>query len=311
MSYESVNVLDSFKMLYRKLFELEQWRIGIVHQTLSDVMDSGLRAEHLTWFPCDKYDFVADPFLFHIKGTPYLACEVFNYLHGKGKLKCYDLTGREFPFFEAINQVKGHKSYPLVFNLGEHTYLIPETSDLNRVSLYQFNEALQQFTWQYDLLEGYDFVDTSIIHEGGFWYLFTSSAQDPYTQRLFLADSLTGEFSEHPCSPICHDLSGGRNGGAILRHNNQLYRCGQNGRGGYGKSLLLMQIEQLTPTQYQESLVKELTGLPPYADGLHTFACAGEHIVIDAKKHTYFLRNFFKKLAYKCLEHLNIERRYH
>jgi hypothetical protein len=304
-------VLDAMKTLYRKLFELEQWRIGVVDQTLAEVFQRGIRSEQVTWFPCHQYDFVADPFLFSLKGKPYLACEIFNYFSAKGKLRCYDLNGQEYPFFDEVNRVKGHKSYPLVFEHDGEIYLIPETSDLNAVSLYQFDDQKQRFIWQRHLIEGKDFVDTSIVQEDGYWYLFTSSAQDPYTQRLFVSEALTGVFSEHPQSPICCHRLGGRNGGAILRDHHQLYRFGQNGVGGYGKSLLVIKIERLTPTQYQESVVRELTGVSPYADGLHTFAYSGEHMVVDAKKHTYFLSNLFKKIVFKCLERLNIERRYH
>ncbi|WP_238118004.1 hypothetical protein [Vibrio cincinnatiensis] len=86
------------KTLYRKLFELEQWRIGVVDQTLAEVFQRGIRSEQVTWFPCHQYDFVADPFLFSLKGKPYLACEIFNYFSAKGKLRCYDLNGQEYLF---------------------------------------------------------------------------------------------------------------------------------------------------------------------------------------------------------------------
>ncbi|WP_217427910.1 hypothetical protein, partial [Citrobacter werkmanii] len=52
--------------------------------------------------------------------TYYIAYEEFNYLSGNAKLKCIDLNGSEFPFFDEINNNIGHKSFPYVFEVEGH-----------------------------------------------------------------------------------------------------------------------------------------------------------------------------------------------
>lgn len=308
--YGELSVLTAIKTLHSKMFELEQWRIGIVHQSLNEVLTMGVQPNNMEWFPVQHYDFVADPFLFTLDHQQYLACEVFDYLRGKGKLKCFDLSGKEYPFFDAINALGGHKSYPLVMEHQGDYYAIPETSDRREVALYRFDRATQQFVWHQALLSGGDYVDTSVVEHQGYWYLFTSGASDPFTQHLFISDEFAGPYQEHPLSPICRDVCGGRNGGAILKHEGDLYRLGQNCDGGYGKSLLVIRINTLTPTDYSESYVNELHPVAPYSDGIHTLAHDGDTTIIDAKIHTYYLKNLLKKTIFKIMERFDIERPY-
>ncbi|EKO3407432.1 hypothetical protein R1U54_001136 [Vibrio fluvialis] len=303
-------MLTAIKTLHSKLFELEKWRIGIVHQSLSEILNSGVQPTNIEWFNCHRYDFVADPFLFTLDDQLYLACEVFDYLRGKGKLKCFDLAGREYPFFEAINALGGHKSYPLIVEHGGEYYAIPETSDRHEIALYRFDRESEQFLWHQALLSDGDYVDTSLVEHEGHWYLFTSGVRDPFTQRLFVADEFAGPYHEHPQSPICRDICGGRNGGAIVSLDNQYYRLGQNCDGAYGKSLLVMQINTLTPTQYAESVFNEIHAVEPYGDGIHTLSYCEGVTVIDAKVHTYYLLNLVKKMAFKLMERFDIERHY-
>ncbi|MFV0450185.1 MAG: hypothetical protein ACK5MF_17350 [Vibrio sp.] len=269
-----------------------------------------MESNDIEWLKCNSFNFTADPFLFQIKGINYIACEVFDYTKGKGKLKCYDLQAQEQPFFVDINKIKGHKSYPMIFEHQDKTYLVPETSDLNCLSLYQYDNHLNKFIWIKNLLEGVDCIDSNIFHKDNCWYLFTSSAITPHQQRLFTAHSLSGPFYEHPCSPIRDNIRGGRNAGKIIENDGSIYRLGQNCDGAYGKSIYVMNIDILTPEKYQESYLNEITPVKPFDEGLHTLSASNGKLIIDAKIHTYYPTNFIKKLIFKIMGKFDLERQY-
>lgn len=89
----------------------------------------------------------------------------------------------------------GHKSYPLIVEHGGEYYAIPETSDRHEVALYRFDRESEQFLWHQALLSDGDYVDTSLVEYEGHWYLFTSGARDPFTQRLFVADEFAAPIT--------------------------------------------------------------------------------------------------------------------
>jgi len=296
------------KAIVDKLFRLEEWQIGVVRD--SHFTDADFY-QKVRWYNFAGYSFEADPFLFELDGLPYLAFEVYSYLVGQGKLKCFDLAGKEYDFFSDINTQNGHVSFPYMFEYQSELYLIPETSDQKVIKLYRFETENQKFTYVRDLLSGHEYVDSVLYpHQDG-CYLFTSSNEAPTKQRLYRADELTSTFLEHPQSPIADSPQSGRNGGAILQHNSQLFRVAQTSEGSvYGRSILLMRIESLSRDEYREREWQELTPSAPFPDGLHTLNQCNGTWVIDAKRYSYAPTNIIIKLAHKLVPFFRPSTRY-
>ncbi len=296
--------------IIKKLFELEHWRIGLVQQDIGTTLTSGIESNSIEWLQLSKHDFNADPFVFKMQDNTFIAYEIFNYQQGKGKLKCVDLTGREYGFLDDINATGGHKSFPAIFQYQGEWYVLPETSDRNVLSLYKWDSKLAKFCYLQDLLTDGDYVDSCVQVIDDKCYIFTSTASEPFKQQLFIADDLFSTFRPHPASPIANDERWGRNAGAIIAHEGALYRVAQNCQGAYGKQLSIMKIDHISAQQYQESLFNQLLPSAPYPDGMHTLNHYDGVTVIDAKVFTYHWHNFFRKLFYKFLERFSLERQY-
>lgn len=206
--------MNFFNKVFYKLFGQDIWRIGIATCDLSLVFDGQLSKQKIKWLDINSNsDYEADPFLFKLHGVYYIAYEDFNYVSGNAKLKCIDLDGNEYPFFDEINCNVGHKSFPYVFEVEGDLYCLPEEGDRNGIYLYKFNDKLRHFEFFRKILCGDMYVDSFIHHVNNVYYLFTSTINEPFKQRLFYSNSLLSDFVEHKMSPIANNSRVGRNGG--------------------------------------------------------------------------------------------------
>ncbi|HCB1853641.1 TPA: hypothetical protein MYQ28_003990 [Citrobacter freundii] len=286
--------------IFYKLFGQDIWRIGIASCDLSLVLDGELSKQKVKWLDINvKSDYEADPFIFKISEVYYVAYEDFNYISGNAKLKCIDLNGNEYPFFDEINKNLGHKSFPYIFEAEDGLYCIPEVGDRNGIYLYKFNSELKCFEFVRKILCDDMYVDSFIHNVNGVYYLFTSTINEPFKQRLFYSDSLLNDFVEHKMSPIVKNSRVGRNGGGMLCFDDKLYRVSQNCSKTYGGSLVVSKILYINPSDYKEKEHMEILPLSPYNNGIHTLSVKDEYIVFDGKIVKYRFSNVFRKLAYK------------
>lgn len=171
---------------------------------------------------------------------------------------------------------KFHLSFPFVFENNGTVYMIPETGHDKAIRLYRANKNLNCFTFVKTLIGGKEYVDSSVIHHNGFYYLFTTekNKSNKYTQCLFSSDSIEGPYKEHPCSPICIGGKYGRNAGSILQIQGSLYRPTQDCSNKYGENVSLMRIHELDQNKYYEVVEKDAlldTSSPFYNDGGHQY----------------------------------------
>lgn len=291
---------------FNKFITQDFWRIGLIQAPSISVINHGLEKFDIKWFNFTKKDFEADPFIFMINKKYFIAYEIFDYSHGNGKIECVDLEGNRYPFFDDINAITGHKSYPFIFKENGNIYSIVETSDLDEISIYFFNGA--KFIKKKTLLNNEKYIDTNIKKIDNIFYLFTSTANEPFKQLLFYSDSLFGEYQLHPSSPISNNKKNGRNGGPIIEDNGRYYRIGQNCEHTYGGSLQVMQIEIISTDNYQERYFKDVMPTKPFSDGIHTLSYWGDCTVIDSKNILVSYKNIYRKIKYLCMIKLGIEK---
>lgn len=152
-----------------------------------------------------------------------------------------------------------HLSYPNVFEHEGEIYMLPETRECDAVLLYK---AVQfPFRWEKckTLVEGDKYADSCVLFQEGKWYLFTTAWYGKKNGlRIFIADELTGDYSEHPMSPITDDLALSRCGGAVFPYEGKLYRPTQYCTNYYGEELHIYEITELSPSSYKECFVKSM-----------------------------------------------------
>jgi hypothetical protein len=96
---------------------------------------------------------------------------------------------------------------------------------------------------------------------------------------------------------VSTDIRSARPAGTPFLLNGKIIRPTQNCSKTYGGNIVLKQIEKLSPTEFEESFVKEI--LPPkgrYAEGLHTLSTTGDEILVDGKRYHFNFWNFWNQL---------------
>ena len=147
-------------------------------------------------------------------------------------------------------------AYPYVFKWQGDYYMIPETHTEPSVRLYKATDFPLEWTYEKDLLSGDIFISASVAYYNETWWMFVSPEGND-TLRLFYASDLTGDWTEHPLSPIIEknpDIA--RPGGRILQYNNALYRMGQDCDPTYGNQVHAFEITEISPTSYQEKMIE-------------------------------------------------------
>lgn len=200
-----------------------------------------------------------------------------------------------------------HLSYPFVFEDNGKIYMIPETGTNNNVRLYAAdNNDLTNFYFVRKLLEQpfsgsitINYADSSILKHEGEYYLFTTVQYKGINHlELYISESLFGEFSKHPKSPICCGNLYGRNAGSIILMNDTYYRVAQDCVHRYGDNISVHHITKLTPEDYKEEIIFEKIYKPEVLDGFykeggHQFnvtSFRGRMIIAtDAKEYICFL----------------------
>jgi hypothetical protein len=192
----------------------------------------------------------ADPFLYVRGGELYLFNEA---MAGNGPAWIEGYKSSDLEYFEALGPIlmePGHLSYPFVFEACGDVLLIPETLHAMEVALYCF-EAFPFGVRKLRTLLCGDYVDSSAIEVGSHWFLFTTSLSRGL--HLFVTDDIVhGQLSAHPMNPITRDPRFERCGGAPLMLDGKLYRPAQNCAETYGGNLSLMQVVEISPTNYEE-----------------------------------------------------------
>jgi len=199
---------------------------------------------------------VADPFLFIQNDCLFLFYE--NQISSNSgtieMIKTNDLIHWTEPI--TVLKHRTHLSFPFIFKDAGNIFMIPETYQEKNVQLCKANQDLTEFCFEKELLNGDEYVDSSIILHDHIYYLFTSVIRenDDYELQLYFSKELNGEFEKHPKSPIAKGHSVGRCGGAIFEYENKIYRPAQICKHYYGESLSMYRIKMLTTNDYQEEI---------------------------------------------------------
>lgn len=214
-----------------------------------------LTAKDVTDVPAN---FIADPFMVNECGTWYMFFEVLNGQRKKGEIGLATSNdGYSWDYQQIVLTERFHLSYPYVFKFQDEYYMIPESYEANSIRLYKATDFPTQWTFVKTLLDGSDYVDSSIFNFNDTWWLFATSYKSNIL-RLFYADDLMGNWIEHPQSPVIEgNINIARPAGRVLVCDGRIFRYTQDGEGFYGTQVRAFEITNLTTTNYEEKLVKE------------------------------------------------------
>ncbi len=151
-----------------------------------------------------------------------------------------------------------HYSYPFSFIYKKkNTYFQKLKVILHNIYPID-NENNEKFTIRG--LENKRIVDATFLENNGYWFLFFGENYNANSVlNLWLSESPFGIFKPHPDTPIAISPKFAQIGGRVIEAANRLVSFGQNNSGEYGESLNVLEITKISPTEYKEKIVGELT----------------------------------------------------
>jgi len=238
-----------------------------------------------------KDEFWADPFLFEYENQDYVFFENYSYTTKRGKISCGKIEKGQVVNVELVLDLDYHLSYPFIFKEAGEIYLMPETEENKRLEIYRCIDFPTKWELVTTAFEGEMVVDAHFYDdENNKKWLFLNKKVDKATvpeNELFIyqVDSIRlNRLIPHSQNPILIDARTARNGGAIFRYGNAVYRPSQrNIDARYGKALNINKIKKLTIDDYVEEHV--MTVEPNFHKGLdlmHHLHQTENGFVIDA-----------------------------
>ncbi|MFC1571974.1 hypothetical protein ACFL6M_00085 [Candidatus Eisenbacteria bacterium] len=199
--------------------------------------------------------FVADPFLFYEDGLWYM---FFEAALPKGVVcLATSADGVEWTYKQMVLVEGWHLSFPFVFKYDGCYYMMPESSTLSEVNLYEGTKFPYGWEPYTTLVSGREFIDPVLLHHGDTWWLFVGVGGSQYL-HLYFSDHLVGPWTEHPMSPIVNSLSKARPAGRFVVYNDdRIIRLGQKCDVSYGEAVRAFEIDVLTRTTYIEHEIPE------------------------------------------------------
>lgn len=245
------------------------------------------------WRPVDHVYIRADPFLIVVGDALYLLLEAQR-VGEPGCIEAYRTRDLErFDYLGLVLREPRHLSYPCVWEDAGEVYMIPETAAAGEMCLYKFANFPHEPRRVRTLLEGCDYVDTTVVRDASTWYLFTTTWRG---LEIHFADDLEhGVLEPHPMNPITNDPRQNRCGGPILRQGGRLYRMAQDGTARYGGNLQAFEITSLSRTEYAE----RVAGPPLFSGDRPWNALGGHHlatayfggrivVAVDGQQHDHY-----------------------
>jgi hypothetical protein len=216
--------------------------------------------------------YVADPFMLNVDDTWYMFFEVVNEGTKKGEIGlATSRDGLRWNYRQIVLDEPFHLSYPYVFQWNNEIFMVPESCQINSIRLYRAEPFPLRWSLVTSLIDSKDYVDPSLVHFGDKWWLFASSGKPPRRAEnlhLFFADELTGQWREHPKSPVVSGNAAiARPGGRVFVLGNQVIRFTQDCASTYGLQVRAFAVTDMTENSFTERLVSDEPILKPSAGG--------------------------------------------
>jgi hypothetical protein len=256
-------------------FVEKRWQVAHAPAMASDPISLQDFAPTSAWRTVERppgFSFLADPFP-HPTSDGILV-EALSSSTGLGEILHISDSG-----IRTLLSGDGHFSYPASLVTSDGPFLLPEICEWSEPQLYRLGTKTATLASPLKLDVHANLVDPTLFERDGTTFLFANNfAEGDSILRLWVAQSVHDRFQEHPASPILISPRGARMGGLLIERGNSLYRVGQDGSASYGDGLLLFRIDELSCTEFRETLVDEL----------HFTHCRGPHTLNEIENGVVF-----------------------
>lgn len=271
-------IWQKIKLKFQNLFLREIWAIAKIQDLkVEELIHKSAQIKNPKWIESASGTYLADPFPI---GQDILA-EYYDYSRKLGKIAQI----KE----EKINKIyfdndPNHYSFPFVYSNNKNFKIIPENQDSNSCFEYDHELKNKREIIPLALVDPIYFVHNNIEWILGSLKTYgTNEALFAYFRKI---ENNPSEFIAHPLNPVVTGLRGSRNGGPFFEIDNKYYRIAQNSTHTYGESIIIKEIINLSPENFEEIEIKEIRAdqFDKFNKGIHTLSFNEHFICIDAKR---------------------------
>ena len=288
-----------FKLIIRLkylLFDIETpWEIGVINTPIEEIILSKSLSKNIKWFKPPRKTSWADPFGVKYENKYYIFYEEKK-VDKYGLIKCMILNeDLKIEENKTIIDEGIHFSFPNIFNFEDNFYVIPETFSKNKISLYKCEKFPFKWSHEVDILNE-SCVDSSLLFFEDNWYLFYCKIG--HGNKLFLRVNKNLKYSWDNClEKLVNDNAfNSQNGGKMIEINKIIFRVSQNCKNKYGESIVINQIEKISPSEYIEKVYHEFKLSNNKTTGFHTMNSCGELTIIDRRMEYLYLKKISRIL---------------
>lgn len=271
--------------LFRMLFYVDQWNIGVIEKKLNFSKGNFDNVE-VKWFPLKSNKvFYADPCSLEGKDGLDIFFEEYPYINRKGVISHSKFLDGNFTQPVTVLKEEFHLSYPYVFEYLGAKYMIPEAHEAGKVLLYEATKYPTEWKMVKVLIEDYAGIDNTILEHGNKLWMFSSNKNDgsSHNLNLFYADDLFSSWIPHPSNPIKTDIRSARSAGKPVIFNDKIYRPSMNYEKKNEGSLTINVIDQIDTNSYRESFHSNILPVESsiFSDKTHHIFSTDNFTVID------------------------------
>lgn len=209
--------------------------------------------------------FIADPFVVTFGGKNIIFAEEYSSVEKKGRISAIEVDKLGYNHLGPVLNEAFHLSYPFTFKHGNKVYMVPETSSINEIRIYECIEFPLKWKFKMTLMAEVDASDSMIIKKGKFWFLLTNicsvNTGDHLSElHIFYSNNfLTTNWKPlRSGNPVILNSNIARNGG-LYKHEGRLFRLSQfHGFSHYGQSINVNEIKSLTINGYKEEFFQAI-----------------------------------------------------
>lgn len=290
-------------ILYNLIRQIEKskWNIGFAKLTPDELLNNHKGLGKVEWLRHSYRDrFFADPFLLSVSDRLIeVLVEEFMYETNKGRIALLQVDPRDFSLIDrkTILELDTHLSYPVIICWDNKKFIYPENGADKRVSLYEFNEFDKTCRFYQDILspqklnEFKDIVwpaDSTIFEYNQKYWLFMTPDVENSRLMIFNSNIPVGNYKQQNRIGKTNNIENSRAAGNLFKCNGIIYRPVQNCREGYGKSIKIQRVMELSEDNFQEETVMELYPCSNvYSRGIHTINFKNNLCVVDGRGYRY------------------------
>ena len=272
------------------LFDVHNgWEMGFMSTPIEKVI-SNKKLGDIHWLKTPKNTIWADPFGLKVDNHYYVYYEE-KYQGEYGVVNCMVLDDKlNMITNKTIIDEGVHFSFPNVFEFDHSYYMLPETYEKGRLSLYECLEF--PFEWKEEvIILNEPCVDSSLFFYEGMWFLLYCKLGHENNLFLKINSKLKEGWGEVDEVLVNQDPFNSQNGGRIIDINGNLFRVSQNCSKIYGESIVVNAIDQLSNESYNESIFHEFKLKSKTVSCCHTLNSCGDITLIDRRRERYYLKS--------------------